>query len=1313
MLMKNTKKKIIFVIQFIIIIQILILSNLPLSENTLNSDSNFSSNKENFQVNSPIASVEYPWVTNGEFDTIDDWYYEIEGDTTDHNANINGGLANYDVIGETKTFSFISYPIDDTLNPIWNMTKNPDIPYYPGDFDGASVEMVGIVNGSGMWAYHETGSGDRNLASVNFYHDVEMPVDMTGYEIVSVDAQITYNASCYPTKIETEADDPTSFMYYDHIKFYIDVSDLNNNSINRLAQNRTTVWGDTEDNFETFYPNHTTVENEEDFQIYALTQALATDGYHFRTRVGFDINCEPSGGTANDQDIWDSIYINKVNLTFQYRKKIDQFNTVSWKQDGAKLPTNILINNATLNFKCNISSDWPTSSPNSEFRILINDIQHSETFKLSKFDSTLSQISLNGINVKPLISENTHVNLSIQVYIADDFLQDYNITIWIDDVTLDIDYDMLEIPISTDWQILLNGQDKTSDPQIDLPLGSILNITVKYTNDSGDFIPGAIIELERLGYTDSFDQDDIFHQYNLSLNVDEQLLRGLNLLDLSAKKPSYSDISDTLGVTIRKINTTISSLTGSNIIHLPPESDAYLQIQLDNEDTGETIKNVTVSYSSSIGSGVLSDYDDDGIYTGTISNVPENNYTVKITAIGSDIYDFQPFFMEINASSDLLIPTQWNILFNDIDYTFNPELPFGTSLNITVKYTNTSGDFIPNSTVQLIRAGYTNLNLTEYLELEQYSLILDVDNVLVEGLNEIDLIAEKIGYINQNENLEFTYRPRNTLISSNSGSDLLNIYPEGNATLQVIVMDLDFEDSIKNLTVTYSNSELGSGILDDFDDDGIYEVEFVNIPEGSYPIEINVLSHENYTFEPYNFIINSISILLAESSFQIILNGNNITDDPSVELPIGTILNLTIKFMDESGGFISGAIVKMEKLGYIDYLIEDPDLQQYYIIFKIDDILARGINILNLHIKKIGYQVQTTDARITLRQISTQISSESGSNRIDIEPGETVSVQIRLENLDYDENIRNVTVTYNWIFGAGTLSDTNNDGIYDVAFDDIPEGVYTIEIVVYANDSFIFDTFEFTVAVQRPQNEVLIERLILFVSSTGVFGLMTYVTVYQTKLKYPEEVRKIRKLRRSIKKGKSANSSIDVPKRHEILAEKLKEDLEILGLRKYDVEKSNIALFMTEQDLNTVKAKQFEEEQLKQEEIRKVNEKVEQDRLKKEQDAKQRAEKERLKKEQAEKAKLEKEKAAKEKAEQDRLKKEQDAKQRAEKDRLKREQAEKAKLEKEKAAKEKAEQDRLKKEQAAKQKAEKERIKGEQAEKAKLEKEKAAKDKVE
>jgi hypothetical protein len=81
-------------------------------------------------------------------------------------------------------------------------------------------------------------------------------------------------------------------------------------------------------------------------------------------------------------------------------------------------------------------------SPNSEIRILVNNIKILEAIKLIDTNATIlfQEAKIGGFDVTSMISKEENFTLDIQLYIADEFIYDQIITVSIDDVFLEISY---------------------------------------------------------------------------------------------------------------------------------------------------------------------------------------------------------------------------------------------------------------------------------------------------------------------------------------------------------------------------------------------------------------------------------------------------------------------------------------------------------------------------------------------------------------------------------------------------------------------------------------------------------------------------------------------------------------------------------------------------------------------------------------------------------------------------------------------------------------------------------------------------------
>jgi hypothetical protein len=181
--------------------------------------------------------------------------------------------------------------------------------------------------------------------------------------------------------------------------------------------------------------------------IDTLNSAFEKDPDHanFTITIGIDIYSEDNY-SGTDTDTFSSLLVKTCNLSFTYEKIVDKFSSVSWNQIGDKISgENIQITDAKLHFNYKIDQFWPSSSSTfSEIRILINNNPHKETILLSSANLSFQEAKAGGFDLTSLILKDENVSLSIQVFIANDFGLDSNITISIDDVSLYISYLIIE-----------------------------------------------------------------------------------------------------------------------------------------------------------------------------------------------------------------------------------------------------------------------------------------------------------------------------------------------------------------------------------------------------------------------------------------------------------------------------------------------------------------------------------------------------------------------------------------------------------------------------------------------------------------------------------------------------------------------------------------------------------------------------------------------------------------------------------------------------------------------------------------------------
>ncbi|MFX1530455.1 MAG: hypothetical protein ACFFBC_05040 [Promethearchaeota archaeon] len=422
---------------------------------------NFSINEQGTPIHlSTEISGTKQWINNSNFDSQEFWFMASDGDSTDVDGNLAGEQANFKIIGEKWFYTNIS---GTPTSSDWIPTKKPGGSIYPDLF---------VINQYGCNATHEYwegtsdnrfgvyGNQTRNRPSVLWRRIIEMPFNMSDYSITTADLLAVFNGSAN-TNVETPYDNITSstptptWAEYDHVTFYVQLSDMEQKDRYLVATYipRDLGYGDLPGNQNgesdgTIHSvgdtNMTTVPKE--VLKFYLNKILEYDNTNFTVFLGIDIDVEDNYGDW-DRDTYYSLLIKSCNLKFDYMKKINKVTSVSWNQICDKISSlseyPVLVQNATINFKYKIDELWNSSiSPNSEIRFLINDNKHTETVNLSTATTSFQEAKIGGFDVSNLITDD--VKLSIQIYLADDFLLDQNITVSIDDVTLDIGYIIIE-----------------------------------------------------------------------------------------------------------------------------------------------------------------------------------------------------------------------------------------------------------------------------------------------------------------------------------------------------------------------------------------------------------------------------------------------------------------------------------------------------------------------------------------------------------------------------------------------------------------------------------------------------------------------------------------------------------------------------------------------------------------------------------------------------------------------------------------------------------------------------------------------------
>ncbi len=407
--------------------------------NNLNQNPKENQIQKNLNLSGIVPHSNLLWNENPNFeDPIQPtWFSEIKGDLADVNATTSSGQANFEFLGEARIFNQVSgipKPEDS-----WEALKNsyfilPD--YYE------------INNRTGCMANHtydESVDQSRNRPSVHWKRNITMPVDMTEYIITSASLSAIINGSAN-RNLETPTDSFSGFAtFYDHAIFYFEISDLENKEPpRRIASYKTEDLGkDGPGSIDYLNDTYITHDDEEDL-IFYLNQVFEYDPYNFTIILGIDIYTEDNYNFF-DLDIFYSLLIKSCNLTFTYEKKMDSSTYVSWNQELREINgTNVEITKANLKVKYKIDQNWTSASENSKIKILINNREHKEYIQLIDYiySPSFQEAKPDGYDLMEydIMYPYEKMNLSIQVFLAEDFGLDQKIVISITDVYLIISY---------------------------------------------------------------------------------------------------------------------------------------------------------------------------------------------------------------------------------------------------------------------------------------------------------------------------------------------------------------------------------------------------------------------------------------------------------------------------------------------------------------------------------------------------------------------------------------------------------------------------------------------------------------------------------------------------------------------------------------------------------------------------------------------------------------------------------------------------------------------------------------------------------
>ena len=669
---------------------------------------------------------------------------------------------------------------------------------------------------------------------------------------------------------------------------------------------------------------------------------------------------------------------------------------------------------------------------------------------------------------------------------------------------------------------------QTATSSISYPFGDLLNITVKYSDiSSGRFIDSNNVELKKGATTiGSFSSNLVLEQYNYTLNT-SSLDIGVNVLTIAADENNYSAAFSSITITVYERDTFlevyVNDILSSSFDFYNTSIGDLLNITVwyrDNITVGNP--NIELSTMQLIGMGaprILDAHPSYDQYNITI-DATELGKGVGILTISSEKHGY------IAMSENIVVnvkerKTNLTLSINDTSIaegqTYEAEI--GEYINITVSFRDYIApyNYIENATIELLGFGV----LTNQSALEQYNVTISAAQ-LDPGVNILTLYAQKSDYQAQTLYFYIEIVDKNTTIQL----FLNEIDKTAEESVEVYIGDL------VNITLKYTdisgsfieNASVdirGEGITPtNLTENKILEHYNITLNTGELGLGVNILT---LFADQTNHVQQSIKILILvlekPTDFQIFINNINRTQEKTFELPLGAELNITVKYYDNTTKLhVDNASIELRDGATVLGAFTETG-QQYTIILDTEDVLDIGLRILTIICQKGNYTSQSPNIRINIRRVNAEILEINNQTVKTQRPGETINIQVSIKNNDFGGSFTgSLVVKYTWELGQGELTDSNNDGTYEVSLENVPEGTYTLTITAYAGDDYEIKRLTIDLIIRTPEEEVTMFRIILVIAIGAAIGVGGYIIVYQRVLKYPVPVRKVRTYRKKYKK---------------------------------------------------------------------------------------------------------------------------------------------------------------------------------------------------
>ena len=221
-------------------------------------------------------------------------------------------------------------------------------------------------------------------------------------------------------------------------------------------------------------------------------------------------------------------------------------------------------------------------------------------------------------------------------------------------------------------------------------------------------------------------------------------------------------------------------------------------------------------------------------------------------------------------------------------------------------------------------------------------------------------------------------------------------------------------------------------------------------------------------------------------------------------------------FADIEGVFLSGGSITFINGEYEEELLETIDNWFNQTILISTSHFNLGPNYVYLRFQQNNYTTTIFAIQIIVNQVQINVETLNFDGIVSGDPGDTITIRIKLTEAYSSNYIDNATVFYSWTFGVGYF-DYLGSGIYEVNLD-LPNGRggnFDFEIIV-SKEGILYETkvYSFFIAVNQIENPNLWWILTIIGGVALVAIVVLGVFTYKQKVVIPKQQRAIVQLQK-------------------------------------------------------------------------------------------------------------------------------------------------------------------------------------------------------